>query len=166
MDLLPLSGLATTVAGRSDAGTNLTKSKVPAPAQHGGPAAYRIPTDAAPSCCPPDSNACATAASGAPKEPQPTMTTHYVTRVRKAPSPGKTHEHIETVCTSDNQSYSRDHVIRTINGRTDEWYTRSPSGATAKIEVITKCGRCDLKPYIRTVADTTTIDNLGSLPAC
>jgi hypothetical protein len=90
---------------------------------------------------------------------------YTVVAVDKEPSPGRTHQHIASVCTTEPRKYLREQVIASIRlGNT--WYTRSPSGTTSKIVVVAGCSRCDLKPYIRTEADSTTSDNLLSLPSC
>jgi hypothetical protein len=93
------------------------------------------------------------------------MATYTVNRVHKGLSANGTHEHVEAICTTANLKYTRDQVIASINGA-DDWYT-SVGGRSAKIIVVNNgCGRCHLKPYIRTTADSTTSDNLLSLPAC
>jgi hypothetical protein len=92
------------------------------------------------------------------------MAIFTVNRVQKGPALDRTHEHIEAVCTTENKKYLRSQVIASINGG-DDWYT-SVGGRSAKIIVVSRCSRCTVAPYIRTTADSTTTDNLLSLPAC
>ena len=96
--------------------------------------------------------------------PVETRLTYIVVAVDKEQSLGRNHEHIAAVCTSDRSKYSRAQVIASVNAGND-WYT-SAGGRSAKIIVVSQCGRCNLAPYIRTTADSTTTDNLLSLPAC
>jgi Protein of unknown function (DUF3892) len=101
---------------------------------------------------------------GFPRPPVENTLAYIVVAVDKEQAPGRSHEHVAAVCTSDRIKHSRSQVISSINAGND-WYT-SAGGRSAKIAVVSQCGRCNLAPYIRTTADSTTTDNLLSLPAC
>jgi hypothetical protein len=93
------------------------------------------------------------------------VSTYYVNRVRKERAPNGVHEHVERVCTTQNLHYTRSQVIASI-GAGNVWMTTTTGGQSSKIKVVASCGRCTTAPYIRTEADSTTSDNLLSLPIC
>jgi Protein of unknown function (DUF3892) len=95
------------------------------------------------------------------------MTDYVVTEVRMESSDqGEKHEHIEGVCTTAGNHYTRKEVVDSLNDGKD-WQTYA-DGAYAKIRKITYCkhsGRM-ATPYITTDADATAKNNLDNLARC
>jgi hypothetical protein len=94
------------------------------------------------------------------------MAMPVVTRTRKEPSPGATHQHIAGVCSIEGVYSTRARVVAGID-RGEPW-TTSGGGSTARIKKITFCPHagCYERPYITTAPDHTTANNLENLPAC
>lgn len=92
---------------------------------------------------------------------------YEATKVRKELSSDRSHEHIQGVCTTGNQHYTRAYVVASINSG-DTWVTRSASGNTAVIRPMKYCpgSGCLATPYITTRADNQKDDNLENLPRC
>jgi hypothetical protein len=94
------------------------------------------------------------------------MATFQITAVRTEKSPGGTHEHISHVGIGAAQVViSRSTVIRDLRDPNGDRYYTHVKGARADV-IVVDCPRCDFKDYIRTTADSTTADNLLSLPPC
>jgi hypothetical protein len=95
------------------------------------------------------------------------MTTYTVTHVRKEWSDqGRSHEHIEGVCTTSGDHYTRKEVVDSIDeGNT--WRTVADDDY-ATIRKMTYCpsAACLATPYIKTDADATAKNNLENLPRC
>jgi hypothetical protein len=72
------------------------------------------------------------------------------------------HRHISEVKTAGGEVLTRSEVARRIENDTQSFYTYV-AGKQASV-VVVKCPRCSSSDYIRTTADTTTADNLLSLP--
>jgi len=89
----------------------------------------------------------------------------FVTCTTKTTSPGKYHDHIESVGTLGGPTYTRAQAVQSINAGA-AWYTYRASNPGARIEVVNDCGHGCSGAFIRTVPNATTADNLDSLPAC
>jgi len=92
--------------------------------------------------------------------------TCMVTRVRREWSSDGSHRHIEGVCTTANDHYTRRDVVDSI-AQGNLWIT-SAGGSTAVIKPITYCPTlaCHSTPYITTSPDHTAANNLEALPDC
>jgi Protein of unknown function (DUF3892) len=77
---------------------------------------------------------------------------------------GGHHRHISTLCLEDRRRVPKATAISNIESRLETYYT-SAEGQRANVEVVGRCSRCYAK-YLRTDRDTTTKDNLLSLPDC
>ena len=89
-----------------------------------------------------------------------------VTKVRREWSATRTHKHLEGVCTTTGQHYTRGEVVAGI-ARGERWVT-SAGGREALIKPLPYCPKsdCYAKPYITTEPDHTTVNNLENLPDC
>jgi hypothetical protein len=93
------------------------------------------------------------------------MARYRVTRTGKESSwQGGQHPHIAMLCLENGQSVPKARAIAEITAGTNTYYTDA-GGQTATVEVAARCSRC-VAPYLRTDRDTTTVDNLLSLPDC
>lgn len=90
------------------------------------------------------------------------MATYQITKVRTVQAPGAAHEHIEKVMLADGSEWFRSTIISDIRDRGYEFYVEV--GGTRARVIVASCLSCSLHEYIRTVADSTTRDNLLSLP--
>lgn len=77
---------------------------------------------------------------------------------------GGHHRHITALCLEDGRRVPKPTAISNIESGLESYYTIA-DGQRANVEVIQRCGRCSAK-YLRTDRDTTTRDNLLSLPDC
>jgi hypothetical protein len=91
---------------------------------------------------------------------------YTVTRTRKEPAAGGSHDHIKGVCTTANVHYTRKEVVDSISAG-NSWVT-SAGGKTAVIKPVSYCPAfgCLASPYITTAPDHSTENNLEELPAC
>jgi hypothetical protein len=85
-----------------------------------------------------------------------------IVAVRTEPSASGLHEHISMVKTSGGGEWSRDEVIKDINAGTYSYYTEV-DGSKAEV-IVVECPNCTFDDYIKPTADSTTADNLLSLP--
>ncbi len=77
---------------------------------------------------------------------------------------GSAHRHIAAICLEDGRKVAKATAIYNIqSGREAYWTTGD--GLRANVEVIARCAKCT-SAYLRTDRDTTTKDNLLSLPDC
>lgn len=89
------------------------------------------------------------------------MATYRITKVHTVQAAGAAHEHIAEAQLSDGTTWSRATIISDIqNGH--EFYVEV-DGSRARV-IVAGCSYCTLGDYIRTVSDSTTKDNLLSLP--
>jgi hypothetical protein len=77
---------------------------------------------------------------------------------------GGNHRHITKLCLEDGRQVPKATAISNIDSGIESYYTFA-DGQRANVEVVQRCARCYAK-YLRTDADTTTKDNLLSLPDC
>jgi hypothetical protein len=73
------------------------------------------------------------------------------------------HRHISEVKTAGGEVLTRSEVARRIENDEQSFYTYV-LGSQASV-VVVKCPHCTSSDYIRTTADSTTADNLLSLPS-
>jgi hypothetical protein len=73
------------------------------------------------------------------------------------------HRHISEIKTAGGEVLTRSEVARRIESGTQSFYTYV-AGRQASV-VVVECPRCTSNDYIRTTADSTTADNLLSLPS-
>lgn len=90
------------------------------------------------------------------------MASFQIVAVRTDLSESGLHEHISEVKTSGGGEWSRATVVKDIREGTDSYYTEV-DGSKADV-IVVECPRCDFGDYIKTTADSTTADNLLSLP--
>jgi hypothetical protein len=89
------------------------------------------------------------------------MVTYHIDKKRMAsPIPPGPHNHIAAVHLTNGQAITRQAVIDAIN-RGDFFYTY---GAGQAQVVVRACPFCNAPDYITTLPDTTTTNNLLSLP--
>lgn len=72
------------------------------------------------------------------------------------------HRHISEVKTAGGEILTRSEVARRIENGTQSFYTYVARSQASV--VVVKCPFCTSSDYIRTTADSTTADNLLSLP--
>lgn len=89
------------------------------------------------------------------------MANHQITHIRKLDR-YSTHEHITHV-KYDGEVHTREHVIRMIDSGADTFYV-SRGGYSISVAVVRPM--YPRQPFIRTVPDSTGVDNLLSLPEC
>lgn len=77
---------------------------------------------------------------------------------------GGRHRHITTLCLEDRRRVPKATAISNIELGLESYYTFA-DGQRANVEVVQRCSHCYAK-YLRTDRDTTTKDNLLSLPDC
>jgi len=92
------------------------------------------------------------------------MANYIVTKVRKELSSDGLHRHIEGVISNIGIHYTRQEVVKSIQGG-DVWRT-SAGGSSATITTATFCPKagCFASPYIKTNPNSTEQDNLENLP--
>jgi hypothetical protein len=93
------------------------------------------------------------------------MATFQITAVRTEKSSGGTHEHISHVGLPAGSVLPRSVVIKDLRDPNGDRYYTYVNGNKADV-IVVDCPRCDFSDYIRTKADSTTADNLLSLPRC
>lgn len=72
------------------------------------------------------------------------------------------HHHISEVKTAGGDVLTRSEVARRIQGGQQSFFTLV--GSSQASVIVVKCPHCSTYDYIRTTADSTTADNLLSLP--
>ncbi len=72
------------------------------------------------------------------------------------------HWHISEVKTASGEVLKRSEVVERIQKGTQSFYTYV-NGSQASV-IVVKCPTCSTNDYIKTTADSTTADNLLSLP--
>lgn len=72
------------------------------------------------------------------------------------------HRHISEVKTAGGEVLKRSVVVERILKKTQSFYTYV-NGSQASV-IVVKCPTCSATDYIKTTADSTTADNLLSLP--
>ncbi len=77
---------------------------------------------------------------------------------------GGHHRHITKLCLEGGRQVAKANAISNIEYGVETYYTYA-DGQRANVEVVQRCARCYAK-YLRTDRDTTTKDNLLSLPNC
>lgn len=93
------------------------------------------------------------------------MARYRVTRTGKeSTSQGGQHRHIATLCLDNGQSVPKAKAMAEITAGINSYYTEA-AGQVATVEVVARCSGC-YAPYLRTDRDSTTRDNLLSLPDC
>jgi hypothetical protein len=93
------------------------------------------------------------------------MASYRVDRTEKEyTSVGGTHRHIGAICLEDGRKVPKTSAIHNIQAGIETYWT-SADGLRANVQVAAQCSRC-ISPYLRTDRDTTTRDNLLSLPDC
>jgi hypothetical protein len=91
------------------------------------------------------------------------LASYEITAVRTEPSHvGGHHEHITYVRCSDGSTWSRPTVISDIRYGSDSYYTYG-GGQYADV-IVRGCPCCGYGDYITTTPDSTTANNLLSLP--
>lgn len=90
------------------------------------------------------------------------MASFQIVAVRTDWSTDSSHEHISEVKTSGGSIWSRATVVKDIREGGDSYYTEV-DGSKADV-IVVECPNCTFDDYIRTTADSTTADNLLSLP--
>jgi hypothetical protein len=73
------------------------------------------------------------------------------------------HWHISAVKTAGGEVLKRSEVVERIQKGTQSFYTYV-NGSQASV-IVVKCPTCSNNDYIKTTADSTTADNLLSLPS-
>lgn len=93
------------------------------------------------------------------------MATYRVTRtVKESTGPGGWHQHIAALCLEDGRRVPKATAILNVKTGVEGYYTYA-GGLRADVEVARQCSRC-YSEYLRTNQDTTTLNNLLSLPDC
>jgi Protein of unknown function (DUF3892) len=72
------------------------------------------------------------------------------------------HQHISEVKTAGGKIFKRSEVVKLIDNEEQSFYTLV--GSSQASVIVVKCPTCTATDYIRTTADSTTADNLLSLP--
>jgi hypothetical protein len=90
------------------------------------------------------------------------MASFQIVAVRTESSSSGSHEHISKVKTSGGSEWSRATVVKDIREGGDSYYTEV-NGSKADV-IVVECPNCTFSDYIKTTADSTTADNLLSLP--
>lgn len=73
------------------------------------------------------------------------------------------HRHISEVKTAGGEVLTRGEVVKKIENEEQDFYTLV-AGSKASV-IVVKCPVCTASDYIKTTADSTTADNLLSLPS-
>ena len=90
---------------------------------------------------------------------------YRVTKTDKASEwAGGQHRHIAARCRENGRRVAKATAIANIEAKVESYYTYA-DGQRANVEVVQRCVRCSSK-YLRTDRDSTTKDNLLSLPDC
>jgi hypothetical protein len=93
------------------------------------------------------------------------MASYRVDRTAKESTyTGGEHRHIAALCLADGRRVPKATAIYNIEHSVESYYTFA-GGERAEVEVVARCSSC-LQPYLRTDKDTTTKNNLLSLPDC
>ncbi len=87
-----------------------------------------------------------------------------IVAVNKVTSTAGSHEHrhISEVKTAGKEVLKRSEVVKRIQNGEQSFYTLL--GSSQASVIVVKCPVCSTKDYIKTTADSTTADNLLSLP--
>lgn len=88
---------------------------------------------------------------------------YYVTAVRTEQPAGCSHPHISHVRLRGGTVETRGQVIMYIREHGMEYFTLSPTGASARV-IVAGCPRCGSGDYITTEPDWTEENNLLDLP--
>lgn len=93
------------------------------------------------------------------------MASYRVVRTDKYDeSSGGNHKHIDALCLESGRRVPKESAIRNIRLGLESYYTYA-DGLRAEVEVASRCDRCSTA-YLKTDRDTTTKNNLLSLPDC
>jgi hypothetical protein len=91
------------------------------------------------------------------------MSNFRITGVRLEPSTDGRHEHISHVQIGGSAILRRQTVVDDLRSTGGDRYYTQVNGVTANVEVV-RCPGCTFNDYLRTDRDSTTADNLLSLP--
>ncbi len=92
------------------------------------------------------------------------MASYEIVKVRTVQPPGYSHPHISHVqLAGDSRVWTRETIIKDI-GNGHAFHTRG-GGYTADV-IVVRCPFCSARDYITTEPDSTTANNLLSLPSC
>jgi hypothetical protein len=93
------------------------------------------------------------------------MASYRVVRTDKeSTSAGDYHRHIAALCLEGGRRVPKLQAIRNIRTGAESYYTYA-DGQRAEVEVANRCSQC-YSEYLRTNKDTSTKNNLLSLPDC
>lgn len=93
------------------------------------------------------------------------MSTFQISAVRTARPPGYTHEHITHVGIGSGVVLTRQTVINDLRSYSGDRYYTYAAGLRADV-IVAGCPHCGAGDYITTEPDSTTANNLLSLPPC
>lgn len=93
------------------------------------------------------------------------MSTYAITGVRTAETSSDPHEHITQVELSnkEDQRFSRATIVADLENPNGDRYYTDAAGERATV-VVCNCPKCSQSDYITTLPDSTTKNNLLSLP--
>jgi len=92
------------------------------------------------------------------------MSTFQITGIRTEPGPDTRHDHISYVRIGTSTTLlSRQIVVNDIRNPNGDRYYTQVNGRRANV-VVVSCPVCTFRDYLRTDADSTTVNNLLSLP--